>query len=188
MQDSLEILERTPNSIIYIISETEVGKVHSTELIWTDTQGNKVDFLFADRNTIDEQIHTIKCANDINNLVVKFIRKDEFQSSEMLVMERLHPISSETLTKTEREKFMADFEVKIKALHENGFIHGDIRRPRLPVPECFDNIILTKDGFRLIDTDFSVILNRENVRLFVYKKIDEQAEIESFKSYFESIF
>jgi tRNA A-37 threonylcarbamoyl transferase component Bud32 len=187
MQNPLEVLERTPHTIIYIVSDTEIGKVHSNQYIWTDMQGNKVDFPFADRNTIDEQINAMQFANEINDLVVKFIRKDDFEGNEMLVMERLYPISIKSLTKYESEKFTADFEVKIKELHERGFVHGDIRRPRLPIPQCFDNIVLTKEGFRLIDTDFSIILNRENVRLFVYKKIDEEAEINSFKSYFESV-
>jgi serine/threonine protein kinase len=187
MNNSYEILERTPHTIIYIISDTEVGKIHSSQYIWTDMQGNKVDFPFADRNTIDEQINAIKFANSINDLVVKFIRKDDFGGNEMLVMERLYPISDKTLKKAEKEKFIADFEMKMKELHSNGFVHGDIRRPRLSVPECFDNIVLTKDGFRLIDTDFSVILKRENVELFVYKQIDEDTEIKSFKSYFENM-
>jgi tRNA A-37 threonylcarbamoyl transferase component Bud32 len=187
MQHSLEILERTPHTIIYIISDIEIGKVHSNQYIWTDMQGNKVDFPFADRNTIDEQINAIQFANKINDLVVKFIRKDDLNGNEMLVMERLYPISVNSLTKLEREKFIEDFEMKIAELHKSGFVHGDIRRPRLPIPECFDNIVLTKEGFRLIDTDFSVTLNRENVKLFVYKQMDEEAEIKSFKVYCESV-
>ena len=51
-------------------------------------------------------------------------------------------------------------------------------------PECFDNIVLTKDGFRLIDADFSIRMKRDNIREFVYKKRDEERELEAFKSYF----
>ena len=184
MDVTFEILESTTHSIIYIISEMEVGKVHSTHFYWADMQGNRIDFLFGDRNTIDEQIRLLKFANNVNDLLVKFERKDEYQGNEMLVMERLYPVSEDCFTKIEKDKFMVDLETKLKALHEAGFVHGDIKRPRLPIPECFNNIILTKEGFRLIDADFSSTLTLENIKGFIHRKWDEEAELKSFRTYF----
>ena len=184
MENKFKILVRSAHSIIYIISDTEIGKVHSSRSVWTDMEGNVIDPPFPDRNTIDEQIRLLQFANKINDLVVKFVRKDEYQGNEMLVMERLYPMTTESFTRTEIENFMADFETKLKDLHQNGFIHGDIIRPRLPKPECFENIILTKDGFRLIDADFSISLDMEHVRAYVRKQIDEEAELELFMKHF----
>ena len=99
-------------------------------------------------------------------------------------MERLYPIPVESLTKTELTEQILDFETKLTALHEARFVHGDIRRPLWRAPECFANIILTKEGFRLIDTDFSIVLNRDNIEEFVHKKFTERDELKSFKNYF----
>lgn len=184
MTDILDLLFSSPNSAIFIVSDTEVGKIHTTHLVWTDTKGNAVPAPFALRNSIDEQALLLKYANSINDLMVKFVRKDTYDDNEMLVMERLYPISADDLTKEEKQKFLSDFEEKIKALHEADFIHGDILRPRTRPPECFDNIVLTKDGFRLVDADFSIRMKRDNIREFVYKKRDEEGELEAFKSYF----
>ena len=183
MTDIRDLLFRSPNSAIFIISDTEVGKIHTTHLVWTDTKGNVVPAPFPFRNTIDEQALLLKYANSINDLMVKFVRKDTYDDNEMLVMERLYPMPIDGLTKAEKQKFLSDFEEKIKELHEADFIHGDILRPRTRTPECFDNIVLTKDGFRLIDADFSIRMKRDNIREFVYKKRDEEGELDAFRSY-----
>lgn len=161
-----------------------VGKVFASKWVWTDMDGKEIAPPFPDRNSIDEQVEVMKYANQINDLVVKFIEKNQYQDNEMLVMERLYPVSAEFLSKTEKEQLLIDFEVKLKQLYSKGFVHGDLIRPRILPPDCFENIVLTKDGFRLIDVDFSMVLNRTNVKALVYKQIDEEKEFKLFKEYF----
>ncbi len=184
MKDNFEILNKTYHSIIYIISDVSVGKVFASKWVWTDMDGREIAPPFPDRNSIDEQVEAMKYSNQINNLVVRFVEKSQYQDNEMLVMERLHPISAKFLSKTEKEQLLIDFEAKLKQLYAKGFVHGDLIRPRIPPPDCFENIVLTKDGFRLIDVDFSMVLNRENVKAFVYKQMDEEKEFKLFKEYF----
>ena len=184
MEKTFEVLAQSTHHAILLLSDTEVGKVRISKWVWTDTKGNVVNAPFGDLPSVDEQIRLMSFANSINGLVVKFVRKDDYNGKEMLVMERLYPISAESLTQDENEKFMSDFETKLLNLHESLFIHGDIRRPRWQAPECFDNIILTATGFRLIDLDFSIILNKDNIREFVQKKLDELRELKSFRNYF----
>ena len=187
MEQNFEILSRNHHSIIYAISDTTVGKIFASKLVWTDRSGKEIAPPFPDRNSIDEQVEALQFANEINDLVVKLIEKSEYQGQEMLVMERLYPISAECFTATEKGQLLANFETKLEQLHENGFVHGDFIRPRMRVPACFENIILTKDGFKLIDTDFSMVLNQANIRAFIYKKMDEEKEFELFKNYFLSV-
>ena len=185
MENTLEILVQTSHSAIFILSDTEVGKVPiPPNWVWTNQKGEVVNDPFGPSPTVDTQIHSMQYANSVNDLMVKFVRKDTYQGKEMLVMERLYPIPVDSLTKAELAERVLDFEIKMKELHEARFVHGDIRRPRWRAPECFDNIVLTKDGFRLIDTDFSIVMNRDNIEQFVYKKFDEKDELKSFSYYF----
>jgi serine/threonine protein kinase len=184
MKAQYDILSKTLHSIIYAISDTSVGKAFASKWVWTDMEGKEIAPPFPDRNSIDEQVEVLQFANKINDLIVKFIEKNQYQGNDMLVMERVYPVSSKLLTEIEKGQLISDFEEKLKQLHKSGFVHGDFIRPRMRIPECFENIILTKDGFRLIDTDFSMILNRENVRAFVYKQMDEEKEFAVFKDYF----
>ena len=185
MENTLEILAQTSHSVIFILSDTEVGKVQiPSNLVWTNQNGKVVNEPFGPPPTVHAQIHSMQYANNVNDLMVKFVRKDAYQGKEMLVMERLYPITVDSLTKAELAERVLDFEKKLKELHEARFVHGDIRRPRWRAPECFDNIVLTKDGFRLIDTDFSIVMNRDNIEQFVDKKFDEKDELKSFSYYF----
>ena len=64
------------NNTVIAISEAEVGK-----LFFGDT-----------RSDIGSEAEKMRFANQVNDLVVKFIRLDMFDNDgEMLVMERLYP-------------------------------------------------------------------------------------------------
>ena len=101
-------------------------------------------------------------ANSINGLLCKFIKIEitSEYSKELLVMERLFPLQYRALTLVEREKFFDKFLTQLKELHSKGFAHWDVKRP---VHVCksadrlWDNIILTPQGLRLIDTGNSVL-------------------------------
>jgi len=69
------------NNTVIAISETEVGKIFSRDT----------------RSDIGSEAQKMKFANAINDLVVKFVRLDEFnEETEILVMERVYPMDLKT--------------------------------------------------------------------------------------------
>ena len=103
-------------------------------------------------------------ANSINDLLCKFIRVEitSEYSKELLVMERLFPLQYRAITISEREQFFDKFLSELKELHSNGFAHWDVKRPShvcKSADRLWDNIILTPQGLRLIDTGNSVLVD-----------------------------
>jgi serine/threonine protein kinase len=101
----------------------------------------------------------MKFANNINNLVIKFIRLDyhEDLQAEMLVMERIKPIDFRAYEVEIRELWLDVFENELKKLHQAGFVHRDLKRPSNIQGLAFDNILLTEQGLRLIDVGISAL-------------------------------
>lgn len=180
-------LSETSKHRILEISDTEIGKMDSThKTVVIDALTKKVIPDFVPKFNIDDEIEKLMFANKINNLMVRFIRKDKFEDgSDMLVLERLYPIDYNSISKEERINAFGKFYVSIKELHDNGFLHGDIMHPvgRDPL-YLFNNIILTKEGLRLIDTGFSVIKENEQIGDYFKKKYQEESEIDTFRQYF----
>ncbi len=85
---------------------------------------------------------------------------------------------------------IADFEAKMKELHDNDFVHGDFCRPtsyynRNDCAWMYKNIVQTEKRLRLIDTGFSRYFARDNnVENFVKCRYEEQQEIPYFKKYY----
>lgn len=191
------ILENNQNTLIIALSDTEIGKVAlPSSLVMIDaTTGKKVNFLNK-QPSFKKEMDTLKYANTINELMPKFIRQafwkmENGKKRAMLVMERLTPLPIHHFDLRTREIMMKIFELQIKQLHDNQFVHGDFMRPtnyytRNNKEWMFQNIIQTETGLRLIDSGFSKIRNENNAKYFFDMKYQEQQEIKSFKAYYLS--
>ena len=130
----------------------------------------------------------MKYANQINSLVVKFVRLDldEAKKWEMLVMERLYPLDFRTYEHEARVLQMDVFEEELKQLHEAGFAHRGVRRPSSEAGEIFDNVFLTAQGIRLIDVGISAIRSTVGEKLFLLYVMQEKEELAAFRNYYLS--
>ena len=130
------------NNTVIVLSDTEVAK-----LFTGDT-----------RSDIGSEAEKMKFANAVNDLIVKFVRLDysEELQAEMLVMERLRPIDYRAYEVEIRELWLDVFEDELRALHQAGFVHRDLKRPSDIGGLAFDNILLTEQGLRLIDVGIEV--------------------------------
>jgi len=160
------------NNTVIVLSDTEVAKL----------------FIDDTRSDIGSEAEKMKFANQVNELVVKFIRLDfniEF-NAELLIMERIKPIDYRAFEVEKRELWLDVFEDELKELHKAGFVHRDIRRPSNIGGLTFDNILLTEQGLRLIDVGISAL--RTQVGDIIFEKFVEQelAELNIFKEYFIS--
>ncbi len=158
------------NNTVIVLSDTEVAK------LFTDDT----------RSDIGSEAVKMKFANNINNLMVKFVRLDynDDLEAEMLVMERLRPLDYRAYEVEIRELWYSVFEDELSALHQAGFVHRDLKRPSGIGGLTFDNILLTEQGLRLIDTGISAIRTQVNDKIFAkYIEIERQ-EMAFFKDYF----
>lgn len=157
------------NNTVIAISETEVGKL----------------FVGDTRSDIGSEAEKMKYANGINDLVVKFVRLDEYgEDGEMLVMERLFPLDFRAYEYEKRELWFDLFEDELQQLHKAGFAHRDLIRPSNMPGMRFDNIFLTKTGLRLIDVGISAIQQQVSERLFKRFVEQELKEMETFRTFF----
>lgn len=126
----------------------------------------------------------MKFANQVNDLIVRFIRLDELNAeAEMLVMERVYPMDFRAYEYEKRELWIDVLEDDLRAMHKAGFVHRDLRCPSDMVGQPFDNILLTAKGFRLIDVGISALRSQVGERLFdrfVAQELKELAEFSIF--------
>ena len=158
------------NNTVIVLSDFEVAK------LFTDDT----------RSDIGSEAKKLKFANDVNNLLAKFIRLEynETLSAEMLVMERIKPIDFRAYEVEVRELWISVFEDELRALHRAGFVHRDLKRPSNIGGLAFDNILLTEQGLRLIDVGISALRDEITESIF-YKFIEiEEQEMAEFKTYF----
>lgn len=159
------------NNTVIGLSETEVGK-----LFTGDT-----------RSDIGSEATKMQFSNQINGLVVRFIRLDELDNNtEMLVMERLYPMDFRAFEFEKRELWLEVMEDELRQLHQAGFVHRDICRPSDMPGQTFDNIFLTLQGLRLIDVGIAALKNQVGDRLFERFVSQELEELEKFKAFFLS--
>ncbi len=185
---SYEIISESHYHRIVALSDTEVGKIPPINpLVFVDVATGKESSMLNFKMDIDFEIRRLEYANAINSLMVRFIRKDKFdESTDMLVMERLCPMDFQSLDKHERIPVFEKFITQMDELHRHGFLHGDIEHPIRGTPEfMFNNIILTNNGLRLVDTGFSLIRKEEpDMARFIRLMRGEMLEIMNFKEYF----
>jgi len=106
-----------------------------------------------------------------------------------MVMERLYPLPIHHFDRSVRLEMLEQFEQKMKELHDNHFVHGDVKRPTTVFNRggqrwMFKNIVQTQQGLRLLDAGFCHKLNAENIDLFVSILIRERDELKAFRSYY----
>ncbi len=156
--------------MVVVLSNTEVGK-----LFTEDT-----------RSDIGSEAEKMRFANDVNSLVVRFLRLDTHveSGSEMLVMERLFPLDFRSHEEMKRELWLDVFRDELQQLHRAGFVHRDIRRPSELKGQPYDNVFLTDSGLRLIDVGISALRSQVGDKLFDKFVEHEMKEIEEFATYF----
>jgi len=185
-----EIISESIRHRIIAISDTEVGKIiFEPKLKFVNMiTGEEISpSPFDIKIDMNDEIKKLVYANSINNLLVQFIRKDKSdQGLDMMVMERLYPIHYKSISNEERIVFFEIFLDQITELHKNGFLHGDIQQPVRGTPEqVFSNIVLTKNGLRLVDTGFSIIKSEEeDYKKYISIKMQDIHEIDNFRRYF----
>jgi serine/threonine protein kinase len=158
------------NNTVIVLNDKEVAK-----LFTGDT-----------RSDLGSEAQKMRYANDINNLLAKFIRLD-FNIDldvEMLVMERIYPIDFRAYEIEIRELWLDVFIDELHQLHKDGFVHRDLKRPSNIGGLAFDNILLTNEGLRLIDVGISVIKEQVGDKIFEKYLEIENIEIIEFKEYF----
>ncbi len=158
------------NNTVIVLSDTEVAK-----LFTGDT-----------RSDIGSEAEKMKFANTVNDLIVKFIRLDynEDLQAEMLVMERLRPMDYRAYEVEIRELWLDVFEDGLRALHQAGFVHRDLKRPSDIGGLAFDNILLTEQGLRLIDVGISALRSQVGDVIFEKYVAVEIQEMHLFRNYF----
>jgi len=158
------------NNTVIALNETEVGK-----LFTGDT-----------RSDIGSEAEKMKFANQVNGLIVKFLRLDvnEEMNVDMLVMERLYPLDFRAYEYERRELWFDVFEDEMAQLHKAGFVHRDLRRPSDMPGLRYDNIFLTEQGLRLIDVGISALKSQVGERLFERFIEQELKEMEEFRIFF----
>ncbi len=156
------------NNTVIALTETEAGKLFAGDT----------------RSDIGSEAEKMKFANQINGLVVRFVRLDEWNGeTELLVMERLYPMDLRAYEYEKRELWLEVLEDELKALHKAGFVHRDLRRPSDMVGLPFDNILLTPQGFRLIDVGISALRHQVGEGLFKRFVTQEIKEFEEFREF-----
>jgi serine/threonine protein kinase len=156
---------------------------NNTVIAHSETEAAKI-FTGDTRSDIGSESEKMKFANQVNGLVVQFIRLDELnEQTEILVMERLYPMDFRAYEYEKRELWLAIFEDELKQLHKAGFAHRDLRRPSDMPGLTFDNIFLTQQGFRLIDVGISALRTQVGERLFNRFVQQELHEFEQFRQF-----
>jgi len=163
-------LSRGANNAVIALSETEVGKIFSNDT----------------RSDIGSEAEKMRYANDVNGLVVRFNRLEanETLKADMLVMERIYPLDFRAYEVEMREIWLDVFSEELTALHKAGFVHHDLQRPSNLPGERFDNILLTQQGLRLIDTGISVLHRQVGDSFFNAYVQRELAELALFRTFF----
>jgi serine/threonine protein kinase len=166
------ILSQGNNNTVIALSTTEAAKLYVGD----------------SRTEIGAEARKMQFANQINDLVVRFIRLDfsEELQAEMLVMERLKLLDFRTAEREIRQLWLEVFEYKLLHLHKAGFVHRDLQRPSNVGGEKYDNIILTEEGLRLIDVGISALQSEVGDKIFKHYVAQEVKELEIFKEYFMS--
>jgi len=141
-QESYPLLSEGEHNQVIVLEQTRVAKLFKLG----DPQAR-------------EELRLMQAANQINNLVV--VGYEVVPSSDyvydFLVMERLKAVHSRCIQLSERVDMVHKAHIELKELHQNGFAHWDIKRPENISKGCtWDNVMVTQQGIRLIDTGLSV--------------------------------
>lgn len=133
-----EILAKTNTALVLAFDEQTVGKIYFENSLYK----------------IKREYELMVFANNINSLVAKGLdlSKDKYDNN-IIMSERIFPLELRAFNKKTLITFAEKLKNELYELHDSGFGYGDISN-RL-------NILLTHQGFRLIDTGSSYL--REDV-------------------------
>jgi serine/threonine protein kinase len=128
----------------------------------------------------------MRFANDVNDLVVKWVRNDfdEQLDADVMVMERLYAYDYRAFELEKRVLWLEAFEFELRQLHESGWVHGDLYHPAGTPGSSFDNIFLTHQGIRLIDVGNANLQQDTGELMFAKKVRDEWEAVRLFREYF----
>jgi hypothetical protein len=198
MLQNPHVLEESPNSLIIALSDTEVGKIilpPKFTLVNAAT-GEPIGNIFGDPPTLQKEINALKFANTINDLMPRFIREQTWQTEDgidhdMMVMERLYPLPYNHFDVPIRTTMIELFELQLKQLHDNDFVHGDLLRPtsyftRGDKDWMLKNVVQTENRLRLIDAGFGKMYSKEKGKSFFRCMIQEQYEFADLKTLYLS--
>ncbi|WP_080054498.1 BUD32 family EKC/KEOPS complex subunit [Spirosoma aerolatum] len=171
-QYSSKILAYGRYGVVVALNEKEVAKIAYTN----------------SRSSLELEANNMKFANEINDLVVKFVdlRQDEAETN-LLVMERLYPLQHWGVEIETRQKFTEEFKQKLTELHSAGFVFNDFNRTVVKSSRgqiIANNVILTSDGIRLVDTGLSMLKDDIGSACFKEAVSNELGEMESVCKYF----
>ncbi len=156
------------NNMVIALSETEAGKLFAGD----------------SRSDIGSEAEKMRFANQVNRLLVTFIRLDVYNDeTEMLVMERLYPYDFRAFEYERRQLWLDLFKSELEQLHKAGFVHRDLKRPSELVGQPFDNILLTSNGFRLVDAGVSALKKQVGEKLFARFVEQEWKEFAQFENF-----
>lgn len=163
-------LSRGANNAVIALSETEVGKLFSGDT----------------RSDIGSEAEKMRYANEVNGLVVQFLRLEANLALEadMLVMERIYGLDFRAYEVETRELWLDVFVDELHALHAAGFVHRDLLRPSNIPGDRYDNILLTTNGLRLIDVGISVLKRQVGDSFFSAYVQRELEELAVFRQFF----
>jgi hypothetical protein len=135
---------------------------------------------------IDTESTAMRYANDINDLVVKWVRNDfdEQLDADVLVMERLYAYDYRAFELEKRTLWLEAFEFELRQLHESGWVHRKLYDAAGTATTFFDNILLTQQGLRLIGIGQALLLQDTGELLFEKTIRDEWEAVRLFKAYF----
>ena len=188
------LIEETANSLIIALSDTEIGKIIlPPKFTWVNSEtGEPIGNLFGEPPTLKKEIKSLKVANAINDLLPQFIRQQKWQTEDgvnhdMMVMERLYPLPFNHFDVPTRTVMIDKLEQKLKELHMNNYVHGDLLRPtnyftRGDKDWMLKNVIQTENGLRLIDAGFARIYNEKNAKAFASSMVQERYEFADVKT------
>ncbi len=194
MQQYPHVLEETANSLIIALSDTEIGKVIlPPKFTWVNSEtGEPMGNLFGEPPTLKKEIKSLKVANTINDLLPQFIRQQKWQTEDgvdhdMMVMERLYPLPFNHFDVPTRIIMIDELEQKLKELHKNNYVHGDLLRPtnyftRGDKDWMLKNVLQTENGLRLIDTGFARMYDKKTAKEFVGCLVQERYEFADVKA------
>ncbi len=143
----------TAHSLVFPIGEKEVGKL----------------LIKNSKRDIEWEAQRLSYANQINDLMVKFIRVDNMNGYHILVMERIYPMHKSAFSEGEKIVMLASYEEKLTALHQAGFAHCDLGEWAVNKTRILgqgNNICYTPSGIRLVDAGESMLKEDVGNKLF----------------------
>lgn len=153
-------------AVVVALSDTEAGK------------------MYQDADAAEAEAEKLHFANSINGLMNRLLRKDEFETHAVLVLERLRPLDYRSMEVETRKALLEVLTDELRELHEGGFAHGHLQREAGFTSDVWDNILLTEISLRLIDADRAVLRHEVSEEDFDRAVAADLRALESFREYF----